>query len=67
MPYSTTVKERAYEIDPDCWVSYSGCERRHKAYMERRRGAALQQAADEARASQQPVTQEEEIEKEQNR
>lgn len=38
------VKQLAYKIDPECWVSYSGKPRKFKAYMDSRRTAALEEA-----------------------
>lgn len=38
------IKELAYTIDPECWVSYSGKPRQFKSYMEGRRTASLQKA-----------------------
>jgi len=38
------VKERAYELDPECWVSYSGKPRVFKQQIEVRRKAALEKA-----------------------
>ncbi|WP_186214549.1 hypothetical protein [Burkholderia gladioli] len=38
------VKELAYKLDPECWVSYSGRPRKFKAYMDSRRTASLEEA-----------------------
>lgn len=51
MPYSTEVKARAYRIDPECWVSYSGQPKEYKQMMEIRRNRALQRADDEIRGA----------------
>lgn len=42
--YPQEVKEAAYKLDPECWVSYSGKPRHHKRVMEVRRWASLRQA-----------------------
>lgn len=42
------IKKRAYEIDPECWVSYSGKDRTFKRYMDKRRTQALRAAEKEA-------------------
>lgn len=44
---SEAVKQRAYAIDPGCWVSYSGQPRNFKRSMDMRRTSALRQAAEE--------------------
>jgi len=45
MPYSLRVKRLAYEVDPVCWVSYSGAPVERKRRMEARRIASLKTAA----------------------
>lgn len=40
------VKQIAYKIDPECWVSYSGKARAFKQQMDVRRTAALDKAAE---------------------
>lgn len=44
MPYSQEAKELAHRIDPDCWVSYSGKDKKFKQSMDARRSAALRAA-----------------------
>lgn len=44
MPYLEEVKVRAQNLDPACWISYSGKPATEKRYMEARRNAALTQA-----------------------
>lgn len=44
MAYEQHVKELAYTIDPECWVSYSGKPCEFKSYMDERRTASLQKA-----------------------
>lgn len=39
-----TVKDEAYKLDPECWVSYSGKPRDFKRAMDVRRLAALRKA-----------------------
>jgi hypothetical protein len=41
------VKQRAYEIDPECWISYSGRSKAFKRQMDARRTASLEKAAEE--------------------
>jgi hypothetical protein len=43
--YSDHVKQVAYKLDPECWVSYSGKPKNFKSYMETRRVASLKKAA----------------------
>jgi hypothetical protein len=43
--YTEAVKKRAYVIDPQCWVSYSGKPINFKRTMESRRRASLDQAS----------------------
>jgi hypothetical protein len=38
------VKQLAYKLEPECWVSYSGKPKHFKAAMDVRRTAALQNA-----------------------
>ena len=47
MSYTQEQKERARQIDPACWFSYSGKPRGFKASMDARRTAALRQAVAE--------------------
>ena len=47
MPIDQAVKDRAYAIDPPCWKSYSGKDKRHKQRMDSRRTVALIQAEKE--------------------
>lgn len=47
MAYPQHIKELAYTIDPECWVSYSGKPREFKSYMDVRRTASLQKAEDD--------------------
>ena len=35
------VKQRAYALDPECWVSYSGKDKAFKQAMDKRRTTAL--------------------------
>lgn len=42
--YPQEVKEAAYKLDPECWVSYSGQTRHYKRVMEGRRQASLRRA-----------------------
>jgi hypothetical protein len=48
MSIDQKIKKRAHELDPDCWVRYSGKPKAHKQAMAIRRTASLQKAADEA-------------------
>jgi hypothetical protein len=41
------IKKRAYELDPECWISYSGKPRSFKRYMDQRRTEALRSAEKE--------------------
>lgn len=41
------IKKRAYELDPECWISYSGKDRTFKRYMDKRRTEALKSATKE--------------------
>ena len=43
--YSDEVKQAAYKLDPECWVSYSGKPKKFKSYMETRRVASLNKAS----------------------
>ena len=43
------IKARAYEIDPDAWISYSGCTKKTKQYLDARRREALEKAEKELR------------------
>jgi len=43
------IKQRAYKIDPECWVSYSGKPKSFKRYMDGRRTEALRKAEKEFR------------------
>lgn len=45
VPSDEDIKQRAYGIDPSCWGSYSGSPKETKQAMDRRRTAALKQAA----------------------
>lgn len=45
MPIDGRIKNIAYKLDPECWVSYSGKPIPHKRYMEGRRAASLELAA----------------------
>lgn len=47
MAYSDKVKQIAYKIDPDCWVSYSGQPKEYKQRMDIRRLASLKKAQSE--------------------
>lgn len=38
------VMARAYQIDPECWISYSGKDKKFKQAVERRRTAAIARA-----------------------
>jgi hypothetical protein len=42
-------KQRAYQIDPECWQSYSGKPKDFKQRIDKRRNAALKQAEKEIR------------------
>lgn len=44
MPYEQEVKQAAYALDPECWVSYSGKPKEHKQWMDSRRTASLEAA-----------------------
>jgi hypothetical protein len=44
MPYDEAVKQRAYELDPECWESYIGKPKEFKRAMDARRTAALRKA-----------------------
>lgn len=48
---SEIVKQRAREIDPGCWVSYSGERIDFKRHMEARRVEALRKATAELNGS----------------
>lgn len=41
------MKERARELDKECWISYAGKGREYKSYMELRRTESLRQAKKE--------------------
>lgn len=45
MPIDQKIKDFAYELDRDCWRSYSGRSVQFKQYMEKRRQASLEYAA----------------------
>jgi hypothetical protein len=45
--YPQEVKEIAYKLDPECWVSYSGQTRHYKRVMEIRRQASLARAMEQ--------------------
>lgn len=45
--WSDAVKARAYVLDPECWVSYSGKPKHFKQVMDLRRTAALKNAKKE--------------------
>lgn len=47
MPIEQSIKERAYAIDPSCWISYTGKPPEFKAAMDARRTLALETAAAE--------------------
>lgn len=51
MEYSQSVKEQAYAIDPECWVSYSGKPKEFKQRMEVRRVKSLTDAQKEISVS----------------
>lgn len=44
MSYSEAVKQRARELDPECWGSYSGKPIAVKRHMETRRVSSLDKA-----------------------
>lgn len=44
MAYRQEVKELAYTLDPECWLSYSGKPRAIKRVMDARRTKSLQEA-----------------------
>lgn len=48
MAYSIEVRERAYALDPECWVPYFGQPKEYKQAMEHRRTTTLNQAQAEA-------------------
>jgi hypothetical protein len=50
MHYSPEVKARAYELDPECWESYSGKPIKFKRSMEVRRVSSLLKADKEITA-----------------
>lgn len=47
-PWPDGAKERAYLLDPECWVSYSGKPRVFKRAMDLRRTASLKAASEQA-------------------
>jgi hypothetical protein len=47
-PYPQHVKEAAYKLDPECWISYSGKSRAFKRQMELRRLQSLKAASQSA-------------------
>jgi hypothetical protein len=47
MPYDHRLKEIAYKLDPECWVSYSGKPRSFKSHMDSRRTRSLRAAQDQ--------------------
>lgn len=47
MAYRDEVKQIAYQLDPDCWVSYSGQPKAYKQRMDIRRLHALKKAQQE--------------------
>lgn len=47
MAFEESVKKRAQELDPECWVSYSGMPKAVKQYRDGRRTATLKQAQKE--------------------
>lgn len=47
MAVDQAIKDRAYAIDPPCWKSYSGKDKRYKQRMDSRRTASLAQARKE--------------------
>ena len=49
MPYPQAVKEAAYRLDPECWVSYSGQPKNHKQHMDARRTRSLERAMQDYR------------------
>ena len=46
MPHSPRVKDLAQQLDPDCWISYSGKSPSFKASVDARRCASLKYAQD---------------------
>lgn len=48
--WSHEEKALAYNLDPDCWISYSGKNREFKRAMDKRRLASLRKAVDELQA-----------------
>lgn len=46
-PWPEEVKELAYQLDPECWISYRGKPRDFKRSMEVRRKASLERAREE--------------------
>lgn len=42
--FSSEIKEIAYQLDAECWVSYSGKPKKFKQAMEARRIKSLEQA-----------------------
>ncbi len=48
MGYPQEVKDIAYRLDPECWVSYSGATKQVKQHMESRRTASLARASAQA-------------------
>lgn len=48
--YTEAMKQRAYILDPECWISYSGMSPEHKRKVEVRRTASLEQAAKDIRS-----------------
>ena len=43
-PDRAAIMQAAYKIDPECWISYSGKEKKFKQAMDRRRTAAIAEA-----------------------
>ena len=58
MPYKQEVKDIAYKLDPECWVSYSGKPKEVKREMDWRRVDCLETAS---RGFEYPFEEEEEI------
>lgn len=55
MAYSKLVKEIAYALDPEAFVSYSGTRASYKAKVDRHRNSALEQAQRIVDANPQPI------------
>lgn len=46
MSHPSAVKELAYSLDPECWISYSGKPKEFKQRMEIRRATSMHKASE---------------------